>query len=58
LVILPKHLNQEQARYLEQNWPKTYPTYDITHKKKQYQTFFSVQARGLVTSFESLDSSL
>jgi len=39
---------------------KNNPTYDVTHEKKeiQIQQNFSSQTRGLVQSFEVLDSSV
>jgi len=39
---------------------KTYPTYDVTHKKTQSQNFpiFFVQTRKLTRSFEDMNSSL
>jgi len=41
------------------NRNKTYPTYDVTHKKSEIQNFpfFSMQSRKLATSFEGLTSS-
>ena len=39
---------------------KTYPAYDVTHKKRKSKTFqfFSMQTRRLVASFQGLNSSL
>jgi len=44
---------------MSQKWPKTYLTYDVTHKKpeSQNQTILSLQTRRLAESFESLNSS-
>jgi len=52
LVVAPRPGN------ISQKWPKTYRTYDVTHKKKATKNYFSLQTWRLAEFFKGLNRSL